>query len=148
MTAQHRFELPRDRHYERTHHIWAQRDEQTGRVRIGIDAIGLESLGELAYVSLLATGTTIARGGQVGSLEAAKMTTGIAAPVTGTIVARNEAVLRDPQLINDDPYSGGWLVEIEPVRWEADAAELVSDDQLEPWVAAEVERLRAERQAD
>ena len=148
MSTDRPFEVPPDRHYDRVHHLWALRDEESGRVRVGIDSIGLSSLGDLAYVSLQAIGTTVARGGAVGSLEAAKMTTSIAAPVTGTIVARNEAVLRDPSLVNGDPYGAGWLVEIEPARFEQDAAELVCGDELDSWVAAEVERLQAESQAD
>ena len=68
----------------------------------------------------------------------------IAAPVTGTIVARNEEILRDPVLVNRDSYDTGWLIEIEPAMWEADAAELVSGDDLDGWIADEVARLDAE----
>jgi len=148
MTAAHAFDLPSDRLYDRSHHVWARRDEASGRVRIGIDSIGLWSLGDLAYVSLQAVGATAARGGALGSLEAAKMTTSIAAPVTGTIAARNAAVLADPSLVNRDPYGAGWLVEIEPARFEQDAAELVGGAAIEPWVAAEVERLQLQNPAD
>ena len=114
MSTARRFEVPPDRHYHREHHVWARLERRTGRVRVGIDAIGLESLGDLAYVSLLDVGTQVDRGEPIGSLEAAKMTTGIAAPVGGTVVSRNDAALRDPQLVNGDPYRAGWLVEIEP----------------------------------
>lgn len=148
MSSDRPFETPPDRHYDREHHLWAHRDVESGRVRIGIDSIGLSSLGDLAYVSLHATGTTTPRGSALGSLEAAKMTTTIAAPVTGTIVARNDAVLKDPSLVNADPYGAGWLVEIEPARWEQDSAELVSGGAIEPWLAAEVERLQTEGRTD
>jgi glycine cleavage system H protein len=136
--------VPRDRHYDRSHHLWALRDARTGLVRIGIDAIGLESLGELAYVALSTAGQLLARGTPLGSLEAAKMTSTIAAPVGGKIVARNEAVLADPLLVNRDPYGAGWLVEIEPSRWPSDSAQLVSGDAIGPWSAAEIEKLRSE----
>jgi len=147
MPSERSIVIPRDRHYDRDHHIWAAHDPDSGKVRVGIDALGLESLGELAYVTLSDTGTRVARGSTMGSLEAAKMTTTIAAPVTGTITARNEEVLSRPSLVNEAPYDGGWLVEIEPAMWDADAAELVSDDDLESWVAAEVARLDSEDQA-
>ena len=52
MTADRSFHIPEDRHYQREHHLWAKPDADTGNVRVGIDAIGLESLGELAYVAL------------------------------------------------------------------------------------------------
>ena len=82
MDSSRAFDVPHDRHYDRAHHLWARRDDGTGRVRIGVDAIGLESLGELAYVELREEGRVVTRGEPVGSLEAAKMTTTIAAPVS------------------------------------------------------------------
>ncbi len=133
--------VPRDRRYDADQHLWARHDAGTGRVRVGVDALGLESLGELAYVALHDLGTTVRRGEPIGSLEAAKMTSTIVAPVSGELVARNDAVLRDPLRVNGDPYGDGWLVEIAATRWEEEAAELLADDAIEPWVAAEVERL-------
>ena len=75
MSEPRAFNVPRDRYYDGTHHLWAMRDETSGRVRIGIDAIGLEALGELAYVAVDKVDALIARGASVGTLEAAKMTT-------------------------------------------------------------------------
>ena len=137
-------EVPHDRHYEGAHHLWVRASDAGVRVRLGIDSMGLESLGELAYVSLKEVGTTFARGESVGSLEAAKMTSSITAPIGGTIVARNEAVLADPLLVNRDPYERGWLIEIEPSNWDTDAANLLSGDAIDPWARAEAERLSAE----
>jgi glycine cleavage system H protein len=139
--------VPEDRHYDAANHLWASRDERTGRVRIGIDAIGLESLGELAYVALHAVGLRVARGEAVGSLEAAKTTTTIRSPLSGTIRARNAAVLQDPLAVNEDPYGRGWLFELEPVRWRQEASQLVSGAAIGPWAAAEVAKLRAGEQA-
>ncbi len=141
MNSDRPFDVPHDLHYDRVHHLWARWDGAMRRVRVGIDSIGLESLGELAYVALKEVGTTVLRGESIGTLEAAKMTTTIAAPVAGTVCRRNDAVLRDPLLVNSDPYDAGWLVEIYPVSWEQDAAELVSGEDIRGWVAAEVERL-------
>ena len=144
MSEPRAFDVPRDRYYDGAHHLWAMRDETSGRARIGIDAIGLEALGELAYVTIGTVDAPVARGASVGTLEAAKMTTSIAAPITGTIVARNEGVLADPRLINEDPYGAGWLLEIEPSMWSADAAEMLSGDAIAPWANAEIEKLDAE----
>ena len=141
-------DVPRDRCYERDRHLWLQRDEGSGRVRVGIDAIGLESLGELVYVTLRDVGTTVVRGESVGSLEAAKMTSAVLAPVGGTLIARNDAVLRDPRLANEDPYARGWLFELEPSAWEEEAAALVSGEAVAAWAAAEIGRLREETSAD
>ena len=107
-------DVPHDRHYDRVHHLWARRDEGTGRVRVGIDAIALMSFGELAYIALPEEGRNVTRGEPLGSLEAAKMTTTIASPLSGKVVARNASVLADPLAVNRDPYGSGWLVEIVP----------------------------------
>ena len=87
----HDVDVPPDRHYDEARHLWAQHDASTGNVRVGIDAIALESLGDLAYVALHEVGTAVTRGDTVGSLEAAKMTTTVVAPVSGTVIARNDA---------------------------------------------------------
>ena len=139
--------LPGDRHYDPVHHLWARRDSATGRVRVGIDAIGLESLGELAYVALPATGAVLVRGQSLGSLEAAKMTTTIAAPIGGRVVARNDAVVADPLRVNQDPYDHGWLVELEPTAWSEDAVRLVHGEAIAAWAAAEWQRLAADEPA-
>ena len=138
------FDVPQDRHYDGVHHLWAQWDEASQRVRVGIDSMGLQSLGELAYVSLHEVGATVLRGEPIGTLEAAKMTTSIAAPVSGVVTKRNEAVLTDPLRVNTDPYGGGWLVEIDPTDWEQEASELVSGAGIPGWVATEAERFRSE----
>ena len=144
MPSQRSFEIPRDRHYDGANHLWVQHDQASGRVRVGVDTIGLDALGELAYIGIEACGASVAAGGTVGSLEAAKMTTTIVSPVAGMVVTRNEAVLEDPQLVNRDPYGDGWLVEIEPGDWARAAASLIEGEAIGPWVQRELERLAAE----
>ena len=97
-----KYHLPADRHYDKQHHIWAKLDPNTGRVLVGMDTLGLASLGDLAYVSLQAVGMPIKRGESIGVLEAAKMTGDLIAPISGTVVDRNEAVLRDPYLVANE----------------------------------------------
>lgn len=136
--------FPNDRYYDRNTHMWAKRDGDSGDVICGVDVLLLESLGELVYVSLQAAGVPARQGEPVGMMEAAKMTGDVAAPVSGVLTARNEAVMRNPSLINDDPYGAGWLVKIKPSDWEAEAAELVGPEELAGWSAAEIERYRRE----
>lgn len=138
------FEFPQERHYEATHHFWALHDSESSQASIGIDRLGLEALGDLAYVALPAVGSRVERGEPMGTLEAAKMTTELIAPLSGVVVERNEALLRDPSPVNTDPYGAGWLVRIEPADWPREAARLVSGEALIDWVAAEVERYRSE----
>lgn len=145
MVSEAPFDTPADRSYDRDHHLWAQRDQASANVRVGIDAMGLESLGELAYVEMREVGTRVVRGESMGTLEAAKMTSNIAAPVSGTIVACNEAVLRDPLLVNRDAYAAGWLLEIQPTNWDEESGALLSGDDIAPWAQAESARIRADQ---
>ena len=137
------FDTPEDRHYSREHNLWVQRSED-GRVRVGADTFLLHSLGELAYLALFDPGMAVARGHSVGTLEAAKMTTSIAAPVSGIITAVNEAVLADPQLINRSPYADGWLIELDPTNWEVESPHLVTGDDIAEWAKESENRLAEE----
>lgn len=134
--------FPDDRYYDGASHMWARMEAATNRVIVGIDVLGLEALGDLAYISLQAVGAPVQRGESIGAVEAAKMTGDLIAPVSGTLVARNEPVLRDPLIVNSDPYEQGWLVAIEPGNWEVDSAELVHGAALPAWVKAEIDRYR------
>ena len=135
--------IPNDLYYDGNHHMWA-RLELRDRVVVGIDALGLQSLGELAYISLHEVGKTVKRGRSVGALEAAKMTGDLIAPVTGILVDRNEEVLSDPTLVNEEPYGRGWLVAIEPSEWEAESVQLIHGEALTNWVSSEIERYKSQ----
>lgn len=136
------YEFPDDRYYDAANHQWAKLDVARNHVLVGIDSLGLESLGELAYISLKTLGAHIRRGESIGTLEAAKMTGDIFAPVSGALVARNERVLREPMLINNDPYDEGWIVAIEPGDWEGESRDLIHGPALPAWVEAEIKRYR------
>lgn len=140
--GQEKHSLPADRAYGRENHMWAQYQAETGQVIVGMDALGLVALGDLAYVTLVPVGTLVQHGQSIGTLEAAKMTGDLSAPISGKIVARNEAVVRNPSIINQDAYQAGWLVVMQPSDWQSEAAQLVSGEGLPTWVKAELERYR------
>lgn len=142
------YEFPNDRYYDGINHQWAKLEAASGYVLVGIDSLGLEALGELAYISLQSRGARVQRGESIGTLEAAKMTGDIFAPVSGTLAARNERVLRDPLLINGDPYGEGWIIAIDPSDWEAESLELVHGPALPTWVEDEIERYRGQGWVD
>lgn len=144
MTVDLTYHIPPDRFYDGIHHTWVRWEAATGRAVVGIDALGLEALGELAYVSLSAVGTPVKRSQPIGTLEAAKMTTDLVAPVTGVLVDRNESVLRDPTLVNRHPYDEGWLVAIEPTNWDEESLGLIAGETLPAWVTSEIERYRSQ----
>lgn len=136
------YDIPADRAYDREHHMWAQYDSPSGNITVGIDTLGLTSLGDLAYVTLKNIGANVQRGESMGTLEAAKMTGDLIAPISGTIVARNDATVSNPGLVNQSPYVDGWMVVIKPNDWDNESAQLISGDGLPAWVEAEVKRYK------
>jgi len=104
-----------------TEHEWVRSPgEHEGSVRIGITHFAQEALGDIVYVSLPEVGDTVEGGTTCGELESTKSVSDVYAPISGEVVARNEALDATPELVNNDPYAGGWLFEVVP----ADASQL------------------------
>jgi glycine cleavage system H protein len=83
-------------------------------VKVGITDFAQDALGDIVYVQLPEPGTAVEAGQAFGEVESTKSVSEIYAPVSGTVVTRNDRLADEPELINTDPYGGGWLVEIEP----------------------------------
>jgi glycine cleavage system H protein len=94
-------------------HEWARQLEGGSKVRIGITDFAQDALGDVVYVDLPAVGTRVEASEAVGELESTKSVSEMYAPLGGVVVAVNEALADNPQLLNDDPYGEGWLIEIE-----------------------------------
>ena len=94
-------------------HEWARRVDDSSKVRIGITDFAQDALGDVVYVDLPAVGTRVDAAEAVGELESTKSVSEMYAPVGGVVVAVNEALADNPQLLNEDPYGEGWLIEIE-----------------------------------
>jgi glycine cleavage system H protein len=92
-------------------HEWLSRDGS--RARIGITDYAQDSLGDVVFVQLPAVGETIAAGDTIGEIESTKSVSDVYAPVSGSVVAVNDALADSPQLLNEDPYGEGWICEIE-----------------------------------
>ena len=96
-----------------TEHEWVrQPGEHEGSVRIGITHYAQDALGDIVYVSLPEVGDTVEAGTTCGELESTKSVSDVYAPVSGEVVARNETLDATPELVNTDPYGGGWLFEV------------------------------------
>jgi glycine cleavage system H protein len=91
-------------------------------VRVGITDFAQDSLGDIVFVQLPEPGTEVQAGDSLGEVESTKSVSEIYAPVSGRVVARNDALDADPAVVNSDPYGAGWLVEIVPSDPEAVAA--------------------------
>ena len=101
--------IPDDLKYT-SEHEWVRAGD--GRVRIGITHYAQDALGDVVFVSLPEVGASVSSGESFGEVESTKSVSEIYAPVSGEVVGRNEALDSRPDLINQDPYGEGWLVEI------------------------------------
>jgi glycine cleavage system H protein len=122
-------EIPADLRYT-AEHEWARLgDGADGRavVRVGITHHAQKSLGDIVFVQLPELGVTVSAGEAFGEVESTKSVSDLYAPLTGTVVTRNDAVETSPELVNSDPYGDGWLVEI-AIADPAAYHELMSDE--------------------
>ena len=104
-------ELPGDLQYTKEHE-WLRREDD-GSVTIGITDHAQSALGDLVYVELPEVGQDVETDGEMAVVESVKAASDVYAPIAGTIVAVNEALSDDPEIINSDPYGEGWIVRME-----------------------------------
>ena len=110
--------IPEDLSYT-AEHEWVSAPNSEGIVRVGITDFAQDALGDVVYAQMPEAGTEIKGNDVVGEVESTKSVSDIYAPVSGEVVARNDALDTDPSLINSDPYGEGWLIEVKLA--EADA---------------------------
>ncbi|WP_373017481.1 glycine cleavage system protein GcvH [Thiomicrorhabdus sp.] len=120
--------LPSHLKYAQTHE-WVYIDED-GNAVVGITDFAQDSLGELMSVTFPELGTDVSAEEDVMSLESVKTASEIYAPVSGEIVEINEALEDEPELINDEPYDGGWLFKIAP-HDPSELDDLLSDSEYQ-----------------
>lgn len=106
--------IPAELQYTVEHEWLREPGEVAGSVRVGITDFAQDALGDIVYVSLPEVGASVAAGDSCGELESTKSVSDVYAPVTGEIVAVNEALDATPELVNNDPYGAGWLFEVVP----------------------------------
>ena len=91
-------------------HEWARLEGDV--VTVGITDHAQDALGDLVYVELPTVGDQVSAGDEAGVVESVKAASDIYAPVSGEIVAVNEALADTPETVNSEPYEGGWLYKI------------------------------------
>ena len=99
--------IPDELLYGRSHE-WARKDGD--QVVVGISHYAQEQLGEVVYVELPEVGNSVNAGEELGTLESVKAVSEFNAPAAGEVVAVNERLEDEPNLVNEDPYGDGWLV--------------------------------------
>lgn len=95
-------------------HEWVSVGAREGTLRVGVTEYAQDQLGDVVFVDLPETGTTVTAGEPFGEIESTKSVSELFAPVDGEVTAVNDAVADAPEVINSDPYGEGWLIEITP----------------------------------
>ncbi len=112
-------------------HEWVEKLEN-GNLRLGITDFAQHQLGDIVFVELPAEGRTVSAEEEVGSIESVKTVSELFCPVSGTIVAFNGALDKEPELVNSAPYGEGWMIEIQPDgEAESQLAALMTPEQYE-----------------
>jgi glycine cleavage system H protein len=124
------FDVPDDRRYLASHE-WVTADEPT---RIGISDFAQDELGDVVFVELPDEGDEIGHDEAFGVVESIKAVSDLYAPISGEVVAVNEALRDQPELVNEDPYGDGWLLEVDPSD-ESEFEELMDAEEYEAQIA-------------
>lgn len=125
--------IPKELKYSKEHE-WIRIEENRGYV--GITDFAQKALGDVIFVELPEVGRQLKAGEVFGVVESVKAVSDIYAPCGGSVSAINEAVLDSPELVNQDPYGDGWLIEVDITEPPAD---LLSAEEYEAILAEESE---------
>lgn len=117
-------QLPDHLYYWPAKHVWVSDPDTDGTVTAGMTDVAQHLAGKIIVVNLRSMGKTLPRGKSAGTLESGKWVGAIPTPVAGEVVAVNQDLAQNPQLINQDPYGAGWLIRVKPSNWDEDRAEL------------------------
>ena len=131
---------PRGLFFDKTH-TWAFM-EKDGKVRIGVDDFLQHLTGKLTGVRMKEAGEQVVKGEKIFTIIHDGKHLDIHSPVTGIIKERNTALLIDSSLINNSPYSEGWVYMIEPRNWLRETEFLFMSEKYREWLRAEFMRLK------
>ena len=93
-------------------HEWAKKEGDV--IKVGITDYAQDQLGDIVFAEMPQVGDTFEKGAEFGTLESVKAVSELYLPVGGEILTVNEAIADAPELVNTDPYGGGWMLTIKP----------------------------------
>jgi len=125
------FEVPDDCRYLETHE-WVRRDGDAAQV--GITDFAQDELGDVVFVELPDVGDAVEQNDEFGVIESIKAVSDLYVPVSGEVTAINEALFDEPELVNEDPFGEGWMLEVE-LDDEVELDALLSPSEYEEQIA-------------
>ncbi len=103
---------------------------------IGISAFAVDQLGDIVFLELPEVGATLEKGEAFGTVESVKAVEDLKAPITGTVVERNDAIVESPENLAEDAYGAGWLLKVR-VDNPSEADEALSVEEYRKMVEGE-----------
>ncbi|WP_266078051.1 glycine cleavage system protein GcvH [Haladaptatus caseinilyticus] len=119
------FEVPENRNYLESHE-WVEVTD--GTAKIGITDFAQDELGDVVFVELPNEGDELTQGDEFGVVESIKAVSDLYSPVSGTVTATNDDLENTPELVNEDPFGDGWMLEVD-VDDESEFDDLLSADE-------------------
>lgn len=102
--------------------------EKDGKYTIGLTDYAVEQLGDIVFLELPDVGAEFHKGEVFATIESVKAASEIYMPITGKIITINDAVVDNPEILNESPFEKGWLVKIESDSFAADSIDLLEYD--------------------
>ena len=127
-------ETPQELRYTDTHE-WARLDPD-GTVCVGISDFAQDALGDVVFIELPDTGTEVAAGAEVAVIESVKAASDIYCPISGEVVRVNSDLVEEPDLVNSEPYEGGWIFVVQPLN-DDQMADLLTAEQYQEFCESE-----------
>ncbi len=115
---------------------------ENGNARVGVSDYLQKTSGDVAFIEVAKTGSTVEKGKEFGTIESAKTTIELVSPLAGEVSEANDVLIQTPELVNSDPYGEGWLAIISPRNLQEDVRSFLS---AEDYYRLMLEKLQAER---
>ncbi|MHB1680290.1 MAG: glycine cleavage system protein GcvH [bacterium] len=120
-------DIPKNFKYN-SEHLWVKANGD--KALIGVTDFAQDQLGDVIYVDIPELGYELEQNESFGTIESAKSVSELYAPVSGQVVRINESLKDEPELINEEPYDAGWILEVK-LSNENEIGELLSKEQYE-----------------
>ena len=108
--------------------------EESGLYKIGVSEFAIDQLGDIVFVELVEQSSNLKKGDTFGTIESVKAVEEVYLPFSGQIIKRNESVIENPEILQNDPINQGWLVIVKPAM-DFSIEELMSSSDYQSKVA-------------
>ena len=125
------YSFPENLKYADTHEYIK---EENGLIRIGVSEFAIDQLGDIVFVELAEKGQVILKGDTFGTIESVKAVEEVYLPFSGEIIEKNQEVIDNPEILQNDPTNEGWLILVKPEP-NYDYGNLMSSEEYKSKVA-------------